>query len=825
MRLFIRPLSFHSTSQIWRFIKERGLFLFVSLFLVTGIYIYVVLFYEQSFGFFYHQKPPLVPTLIKEDYTIYTGGTKGIYYQVGDIVKSNNQAGGVKELLFTPLRFEVKETSGGYENVLRVLGDSSGRAFGLIHQEAYQGQTLILDELNFITPLYLERMHILYEKDPADTNKYLISSNTDQKTLTFLRDHIIELGSPSSGTHIISRYLIDELNAQIVKEGLDSVTTINRFHNYGSSTAINDVFVSDYLSLSPKDRLLSYQDSVQMNSLILSSFTKEELENQILASNTDARDTLQSLLQENGMIKEEVFQQNYYQAGISIFEELATDSSAIDSVNKRQADIICFITGAPSAAIDDLLQSGKYGLISIEPDFTANLKNKYGIDLNFTTFKNKYQGFENVTTFGTFAYLITNKRTPPAHIREFLNILDTHKDSLKNFLRIGQGVHKSKNDTTHSVNQSSKGKTTTSSAFETESPLNEFDFRDHYNNKNSGYKELIWRNILLYIITLIPCTILVYYIVRLIISISITDYFHDKLVKIIDENIPKNRLPSYFGFAKLDPTFDFDELTGEEYLKLKQKAIINLVAEYSRDRRTDYYGRKQLLSELRKFDEQKLARLAAILISISQGILPELTKKNPLLEQLIKEFRFSEEFETYFGQDEALKSKILDLAHSNRGSLFSPPQVRVLRLLISLLDSTPITSRIRNTKWYQEDELNNPRKMFVRPFIKSNQIAIVNRIIQGISNLLDMRTKVSENYTHGRLTEKHHNFLFDKIDAIVGKLRKNLTHRIGELIVKQKSSGTIDHELLRHYFTADYLTRRDYEYLIGLLTSGGSNNG
>ena len=73
--------------------------------------------------------------------------------------------------------------------------------------------------------------------------------------------------------------------------------------------------------------------------------------------------------------------------------------------------------------------------------------------------------------------------------------------------------------------------------------------------------------------------------------------------------------------------------------------------------------------------------------------------------------------------------------------------------------------------------------------LKIEQIPIVNRIVSGISKLLEIRTRISEDFTNGTLTNKDYNFLFEKIDAIIGKHRRTLAHRLNLVMEKNFEKG------------------------------------
>ena len=126
-----------SLEQIGRLLKERSKILTLSVIIFIGLYIYIVKFYGESFAFFYYKSFPYeIPYInTKPAYNFYSGGPNGVYNFIGEVLEENN-APDYKGFI----KINNIPTSGGYENVLKVLGDSNGKAFGIVQEEAYNNE-------------------------------------------------------------------------------------------------------------------------------------------------------------------------------------------------------------------------------------------------------------------------------------------------------------------------------------------------------------------------------------------------------------------------------------------------------------------------------------------------------------------------------------------------------------------------------------------------------------------------------------------------------------------------------------------------------------
>ena len=142
-------------------------------------------------------------------YQFYTGRPIGAYYSIGNTVHG----------IFGDRGDSIcnKPTSGGYENAMKLTIEKN--AFGLIQEELINHDDQLRKNVRIVTPLFLERMHILYRKDLCrDTTRELqLSANSDSCVLRCFSDSAIKInmGPVGSGTRIIASYMMAIIEQQI----------------------------------------------------------------------------------------------------------------------------------------------------------------------------------------------------------------------------------------------------------------------------------------------------------------------------------------------------------------------------------------------------------------------------------------------------------------------------------------------------------------------------------------------------------------------------------------------------------------------------------
>lgn len=149
-----------------------------------------------------------------EIYTFYSGSNGGFYHEIGtELNRLNNSQ---NDYDVNNVRINLAEpTSGGLDNAVQVL--SGKKSFGLIQESTLRLGDELREKINYVSPLYMERLHIICRKslfNPKSTsNKIgeLSRSNEDLKEILFHKDSKISIGEVGSGTRVVASYLLDVL--------------------------------------------------------------------------------------------------------------------------------------------------------------------------------------------------------------------------------------------------------------------------------------------------------------------------------------------------------------------------------------------------------------------------------------------------------------------------------------------------------------------------------------------------------------------------------------------------------------------------------------
>jgi len=275
-------------------------------------------------------------------YNFFSGQPGGAYYSIGNAI--NGMFGNEGDSIIN------RRTSGGSENGMKLTFEKE--SFGLIQEELINHDDQLRKNVRIVTPLFLDRMHIVYRKDLFKNGDrgVQLSANPDFCVLQCFRDSAINInmGPVGSGTRIIASYimtLIDQqINARLKKK-------------------------------TPK--------FIQLNEAFSNSFRK-----------------------------------------MNAYKE-KTDSSV---------DILFYLNAAPIDVIKNVLDSGRYKLMSIDPSFVFLLNKEFGLGLRVADFKGKYKETRNIGTLGTLTYLVASKSISDGDIRSLLKKLDNSKDSINKSL-------------------------------------------------------------------------------------------------------------------------------------------------------------------------------------------------------------------------------------------------------------------------------------------------------------------------------------------------------------------------------------------------------
>ena len=438
-------------------LKTRRIVILITLFFSIATYYYLVDFYATDFSIFSYLPFRKLPS-----YEFYSGNERLTYYLVGNYLE--------REL---PKVMNTK-TKGGIENAARVL-TSQRRSFGLVQEDVLKADDFMKTQLNFAAPIYLERMHVIYnrcvfmgcQKGSHDGDLPQISSYTRPELLDFFAHAKISIGPVGSGTKIIASYIMDAINEQIRARQAEPINA-NMAASVGQTRG----------------------ELAGGNNPSHSGANSPQI---LLTDTWNALDCL-SLNPEHTPVN---------------------GPSASGSCKDGIPDIVFVVTGIPCKSVADLIidKSDQFGLISIDSTFINNLNLKHGTNFRATDFNGKYDKYNGAATLGTYAYLVTDQRTPTIDILTILDRLNALKKEPKEEEKSPQLAHILKND---------------------------FDFLEYYKKQSHGRFMLSLRNLLVFLVTLgtafTPSFIFVSWFVS---GIQQMKYL-TKLSKVIEESIPIN---------------------------------------------------------------------------------------------------------------------------------------------------------------------------------------------------------------------------------------------------------------------------------------------
>ena len=192
----------------------RRVFLFCALLFSIIGYTYVVEFYDPNNNLLRQ----VWRGVVQENYTFYSGSPGGFYIKIGKLLdKETERDAGI--------RVVVKETSGGFENATSVMKTTS--SFGLVQEDTISENNFIREHIRYITPLYLEQMHIIYRHDEflnltkevrKKNSKLPILSPDNEVVKKFFRKARISTGPQGSGSRIFARYLLRQSEIDKVQD-------------------------------------------------------------------------------------------------------------------------------------------------------------------------------------------------------------------------------------------------------------------------------------------------------------------------------------------------------------------------------------------------------------------------------------------------------------------------------------------------------------------------------------------------------------------------------------------------------------------------------
>ena len=194
-------------------------------------------------------------------------------------------------------------------------------------------------------------------------------------------------------------------------------------------------------------------------------------------------------------------------------------AKALDSLMHKDdgIDIVFSIAGAPLASVREALQTQEKGgdkdlrLMSIESALVHELNERYDVKLRGSTFKGKYDGYDNTSTIGSYAFLVTSKDVPNLAVMELLRVLDNSTEEMKRDLAVG-----------------------------TDFQLEEFPFYETFRQQNQNFLMELMRNLLIFVVSVSITTAgALVFLSRVLSELKNVGHFR-KLTKIYTDYLPEN---------------------------------------------------------------------------------------------------------------------------------------------------------------------------------------------------------------------------------------------------------------------------------------------
>jgi len=147
-------------------------------------------------------------------FNFYSGSPGGFYTYVGIALEQGAKDKNTIEIKDYP-------TAGSLDNAIKVM--TSHRAFGISQEETLERDEFMKREIRFITPLYMSRLHVIYNKQAFA--KYVqpeekdilpqISTISNPSVLKFFANSKINLGPVGNSASLLGDPLLAEMKGQL----------------------------------------------------------------------------------------------------------------------------------------------------------------------------------------------------------------------------------------------------------------------------------------------------------------------------------------------------------------------------------------------------------------------------------------------------------------------------------------------------------------------------------------------------------------------------------------------------------------------------------
>jgi len=181
------------------------LFFYLIIVFIGIVYTFTTQYYNEQLNIFSYFDFPCRKDMIQ----IYSAENSGNYRKIMNKITLADS---------THFKESKIKSSGGYENSNLVLLDPVG--IGFVQEDIYKDGDKIKEQLNYVTPLYMEKLHILYNKNSQyfrdivkDEQNCYLSIGNNALLLKAIRNSRIAVGKAGSSTKILSSILLSEISA------------------------------------------------------------------------------------------------------------------------------------------------------------------------------------------------------------------------------------------------------------------------------------------------------------------------------------------------------------------------------------------------------------------------------------------------------------------------------------------------------------------------------------------------------------------------------------------------------------------------------------
>lgn len=354
---------------ISKLIRARLVLTVLAFVTSTAMYVYIcdVVDPQANYNLFHDIRR----VVSREEYTFFSGSEGGFYIRIGQALEKRTQEEG-------SIKFVNVASRGALDNARSVA--SKRKSFGIVQEDTVTTLDFIREHLQYVSPLYLERMHIIYDSKSFETyiNK---------------RDEAV---AQPANSPVTPPAKIAAQSAATKSEVATRLLTLSASANH-SDDDVTAFLKQARVSTGP----------VGSGSRLFAGY----------------------LLSHCGITKPN-------DLGLGFGEALTRlEADELD----LKVDVVFTIAGAPLDRIQKTLEKSggrRYRLMSIDPSLVPVLNSKIGLRLANASFKGKYPSGESISTFGSWAFLIASRDASDSVILDTLDELNRSKGDIRRDMNI-----------------------------------------------------------------------------------------------------------------------------------------------------------------------------------------------------------------------------------------------------------------------------------------------------------------------------------------------------------------------------------------------------